>query len=92
MRTTANDARVAFEKILLPAIGGRPAKGFNDVGAYRLDNNPDYGGFVVEQIISSNGNIIRPFGNIRMATKDFVDTCYFVQKAMDIKSKQEENN
>lgn len=75
-RYTRKDAIAAFVR-LIKAIGGRVATDYNDVGAYRLDWNPTYGGGNIERIYNTRGGVTRPFGARRLNAKEFCLACQF---------------
>lgn len=81
MGYTRKDATAAFER-LIKAIGGRVAKDYKDVGAYRLDWNPTYGGGNIERIVSDGGGVSQPFGAGRMNASEFCDSVYFAMNAL----------
>lgn len=79
-RYTKSDAAAAFNR-LVEAIGGRVAEKYNDVGAYRLDHNGVYGGYVIEQICNDGGGVSRPFGDYRHPSREF---CFMVNFALRV--------
>lgn len=85
-RTTRKTVETVFE-YFLKAINGRKAKDYKDVDGYRLDYNPIYGGYVVEQIVNDGGGVSRPFGDRRRAPAEMVSTLNFVMEVLREKAK-----
>ena len=83
MRTTKEQVNLAFER-MIKQMGGRIATSYNDVGAFRLDSNPTYGGYVVEQIISEGGAVTRPFGDKRMKPNQAWETFWFASRTLEV--------
>jgi hypothetical protein len=52
------------------------------VGAWGLDYNPTYGGFVIEEIFNEGGGVSQPFGSMRRSARDFCDAVYFAENAL----------
>lgn len=75
-RYTRKDAEAAFNR-LISAIGGRVAKDYKDVGAYRLDWNGSYGGGNIERISNEPGGVSQPFGANRRNAREFCDAVRF---------------
>jgi hypothetical protein len=75
-RHTRKDAEAQFKR-LVAAIGGRIAVDYKDVGAYRLDWNPIYGGGNIERIYNDKGAVTQPWGARRMNAREFSDFVYF---------------
>lgn len=80
---TRKDAVKAFER-LVKTIGGRVATSYNDVGAYRLDWNPTYGGGNIELVCSVSGGVSQPFGPQRHNAREFCDMVRFAIDAISI--------
>lgn len=78
-RFTKKAARTAFKR-LIHCIGGEVAKSYNDVGKYELDENFEYGGFVINRISNKDGGVSCPFGYLRRNCREFWESCSF---AMD---------
>ena len=72
VRYTIKEAEKCFE-MLLKVKGKRKARSYNDVGAWRLDYNPTYGGIVIEEINNSTGGVGNPMGYRRRSPRDFCD-------------------
>lgn len=87
-RYTIKDAEEYFER-LVRAKGKRIAKSYNDVGAWRLDYNPTYGGVVIEEIINEQGGVDMPLGYSRQSPREF---CEFVDKALKFETIKFKNN
>jgi len=83
-RFTRKDAEKALQD-LCALLGKRVAKEWNDVGAWRLDYNPTYGGFVVEQIDDEHGSISRPLGDTRVSAREFWERVHFTWRALRAK-------
>lgn len=75
-RYSRKDATAAFHR-LVHAIGGRVATSYNDVGAYRLDWNPTYGGGNIERIENAQGGVSQPWGASRMNARAFCHMVHF---------------
>lgn len=73
MRTTKSEVQAVFERFC-KVHGYRIATSFNDVGAYELDHNSIYGGYVINQIMNDGGGVTQPFGSKRMKAEPFVDS------------------
>src|SRR5439155_4522318 len=52
------------------------------VGAWALDYNPIYGGFVIEEMYNEGGGVSQPFGSMRRGARDFCDAVYFAENAL----------
>ncbi len=55
------------------------------VGAWSLDYNPHYGGWVIEEIHSEAGGVTTPFGDRRLSTSQFYQALWMVLRALQIK-------
>jgi hypothetical protein len=51
------------------------------VGAWTLDENFTYGGYVIEEIHNEGGGITQPFGGTRHNTREFCDMVRFALAA-----------
>jgi hypothetical protein len=51
------------------------------VGAWTLDYNPIYGGYVIEVIANTGGGVSQPFGSQRHPASEF---CAMVRFALDV--------
>ena len=60
------------------------ARDCSDVGGWRLDYNPIYGGYVIEQIHNEFGGVEMPFGHSRKGAKELVETLWFARQAIRI--------
>jgi hypothetical protein len=56
---------------LARACGRRVATAFNDVGAWGLDYNPVYGGYVIYEVANEGGAQHHPFGSERHKAAPF---------------------
>lgn len=72
-RFTRRDAEAAFGR--LARVAGRLGA---DVGLWRLDYQPEHGGFLVEERTEHDG-VRRPFGPQRRSAREFCDTVYFAE-------------
>jgi len=70
MRTTRSEVEAVF-KLWVSAVGGRVAKSYKDVGAYRLDHNSIYGGYGIERIRNEQGGVSAVTG-VRLSAYPFV--------------------
>lgn len=52
------------------------------VGAWSLDYNPVYGGFVIEEMHNAGGGVSQPFGSMRRTAREFCDAVYFAENAL----------
>jgi hypothetical protein len=52
------------------------------VGAWTLDCNPTYGGYVIEEIANEGGGVTQPFGSMRRNAREFCDAVYFAENAI----------
>lgn len=68
---------------LCAALGKRQARAYNDVGGWRIDYQPGYGGIVIEEILNSGGGVGHPIIPMRMSPREFVDTIHFTLRAME---------
>lgn len=80
-RYTQRDVQVHFERFVT-AIGKRLAKSYKDVGGLRLDANPTYGGYVIEEIGNENGGVFHPFGDTRMKAESLIHAMRFALDTM----------
>lgn len=82
-RYTRKDAEAALDR-LLAAMGERRAQDWNDVGGYRLDYNPIYGGVVVERVVNDSGAVTCPLGYQRRSPREFVEVVQFALEALQV--------
>jgi hypothetical protein len=59
------------------------------VGAWTLDHNSVYGGFVIEEIHNDGGGVSQPFGSMRRNAREFCDAVYFAENALRAVSKDQ---
>lgn len=52
------------------------------VGAWTLDHNSVYGGYVIEEIFNVGGGVTLPFGSMRRTAREFCDAVYFAENAL----------
>ena len=69
------------------ACGKRIAEDYNDVGAWRLDWNPSYGGGNIEEIISTGGAVRHPLGSMRRNAREFYDAAWFAIRVLEENAK-----
>ncbi len=74
-RITKDDLKYHLQR-WCDATGNRPAKSWNDVGGVRLDNNPTYGGVVIERIVTSGGGVLQVYH--RMPPRQFCEAVQFL--------------
>jgi len=52
------------------------------VGAWTLDHNAIYGGYVIEEMYNEGGGVSQPFGSMRRSARDFCDAVAFAENAL----------
>jgi len=52
------------------------------VGCWQVDNNPTYGGSVIQEIAGDSGGVRTPFGAMRRKPREFCETVQFAEKAV----------
>lgn len=77
-RYTKRDAEKAFERLL--TLTGKHAGPWNEVGAWQLDYNGTYGGYVVVEITSEGGGQTHPLGDMRRNARDFCSAVNFASR------------
>ena len=82
MRTTKKEVENSF-KAFIKAINGKVATSYNDVGAYDLDHNSTYGGYVIERVHNEHGGVSHPFGDTRRNASEMASTLWFAASAID---------
>jgi hypothetical protein len=80
-RITRKNVEGIFD-VFLKSIGGRRAVDYKDVGAFRLDHNGIYGGYMIEHIVNEGGGISQPFGHTRRSAAEMWYTLSFAIDAM----------
>lgn len=75
-RTTKSQIVGLFEHFA-HAMGRRIARSYNDVGAWRLDYVPEYGGWNIEEIATESGAVRQPFGSRRYRSGEFWELLRF---------------
>jgi len=63
-------------------MGKHVARRYDDVGGWRLDYNPVYGGIVIEEIVNEGGGVSHPFGDRRLAPGEFLRTIMFALRVL----------
>lgn len=86
-RYTIKDAEQCFER-LLTTLGKRKARSYNDVGGWRLDYNPTYGGVIIEEIINPHGGINHPIIGSRLTSREFCQTINFMTRVSGLIRRQ----
>lgn len=84
-RYTRKDAERSFWQ-LCASLGKRVAGSYNDVGAWTLDYNSVYGGYVVHEISTDGGGVSEPFGSQRRPAREFCSCVNFTIRALEAKS------
>jgi hypothetical protein len=79
-RYTRKDAEAAFERLC--NLTGHHAGPWNEVGAWQLDANPTYGGYMVVEISNEHGGQSTPFGPMRRSARDFCDAVRFAEDTL----------
>ena len=87
-RVTKDEVKAVFERFV-QRLGGRVATSYNDVGAYQLDHNSVYGGWVIQRVYNEHGAVESPFYHTRRSSKEFVETLWFAIALMDEQAKKE---
>lgn len=92
-RYTTKNAEAAFER-LAGKLGKSTAKSGGPiwtrqgdrnvarVGAWALDHNSIYGGFVIVEIVNEGGGESHPLGERRRPAREFCDVVYFAERAL----------
>lgn len=91
-RVTRTEIERAFE-ILTDALGKELAFRSDDVrdaegrwrapvGAWLLDHNSAYGGYVIREYVNEGGGVTEPLGSRRRTGREFVDVCRFALAAI----------
>ena len=63
---------VNFARELGKTLSYRDSQGKINVGAWVLDHNPTYGGYIIEEIDNIHGGVFHPFNNQRMKADSFI--------------------
>ena len=74
-RYTRKDAEARFQE-LCRVLGKRIAQSYKDVGAWFLDHNATYGGFIISEYMISGGES-HPVYNRRMPAREFCESINF---------------
>ena len=82
-RVTRQVAENQFKR-LCDALGKRVATSYNDVGAWQLNYAQCYGGYQIQEIVTSTGGISEPFSSSRMSGKELYDYVNFALRAIQI--------
>lgn len=82
MRYTRHDADVAFTRLCM-LLNKTPGK-WNEVGAWQLDYNATYGGYVVNEISTPGGGVRTPLGDRRMVAREFCEAVWFAERCAEI--------
>jgi hypothetical protein len=62
-----------------------PTRSQTHVGAWTLNYNPVYGGFVIEEMATPGGGVFQPFGSQRRKAREFCGAVRFALDALWIK-------
>lgn len=102
-RYTRKDAEAAFERLCkaldkpmghyAPCAVGESNLGPTHMfrvnpGAWALDHNGYYGGYVIDEVLESTG-VRQPFGSSRHSAREFCDMVRFAIDAIDLAKKRE---
>lgn len=82
-RTTRKDVEGQFNRLLY-LFNKRQARSYDDVGAWRLDYNSCYGGYVIEEIVTTSGGITHPFKCYRRSAAEFVAWSFDITRAIEV--------
>jgi hypothetical protein len=93
-RYTTKNAESAFERLAAKlgkstATTGGPIwtrqgdRNVARVGAWLLDHNSIYGGFVIAEIVNDGGGESHPLGDRRMPAREFCQTIYFAERLLE---------
>lgn len=88
MRITHQSIKVRFQ-YYCEVFGFRMATSWNDVGGYRLDYTPEYGGWRIEKIVNIEGGVM-DIMNERYSNKDFYNLLRFAIKSYQEKKYNEQ--
>ncbi len=81
-RYTRKDAEACFKR-LCETLDKRIATSYNDVGAWSLDHNATYGGYVVDEITTDGGGISKPLGDRRRPAREFCEAVWFALRVLE---------
>jgi len=84
-RTSAANVKGLFEH-LVRALNGHMATSYNDVGGWRLDYNPVYGGYNIERIATKSGAVEQPFGSERHRAEEMWQMMRFGLNCLDMRA------
>jgi len=70
-------------RTLAAKCGRRISTRYNDVGAWQLDHNSVYGGWNIEEIVTSTGGISHPLGESRRKNTEMWYTMQFALRTLD---------
>ena len=89
-RTTQKDVQIEFENLASvmgrdtePYRRGEDGRAIAQVGAWHLDHNTHYGGYVVHEIANSGGGVTEPFGSRRLSAREAVEAFRLAARAVD---------
>lgn len=94
-RYTRHDAEMAFERLAkkLGKDSSEPVwtrvgdRNVARVGAWILDCNFVYGGFVIAEIVSEGGGESHPLGERRMPAREFCQSVYFAERVLSVETR-----
>jgi hypothetical protein len=91
----ANQADLAFRRLaraMGKKVGGytklKSGKLKANIGAWTLNSNPTYGGYVIEQIYNAGGGVTHPLTSRRFPKGAFIAMCNFASSAIDLKRRR----
>lgn len=92
MRITKKEVYGMFKRFLR-AINEREATSYNDKGAYYLEHNGTYGGYMVAKCLCEAGSSDNPFLSKRLPAREMYEALYMACIAVEFyKGKQEDLN
>lgn len=59
------------------------------VGAWHLDHNGTYGGYIVAEMVSEGGGESHPLGERRKSAREFCEAVYFAEQVLRVKTATE---
>jgi hypothetical protein len=83
-RITKKNVEGLFET-LCKAMGKRIATDYNDVGAWALDHNSHYGGWVIVEIVNEAGGQRNPVIEMRLRNREMWQAMRFALRALEAK-------
>ena len=93
-RTTKAEVNQAFESLALAL--GKSTQPYDKVtrkaiaGAWYLDHNGVYGGYIVYEMDNERGGVSEPMNRRRMPSREFVQACRFAVDAIRLFKREHE--